>query len=233
MLDRSLTMTDRLRPTTDAAPPLFHLALRLEGQRCLVVGGGPIGTRKAESLASCGALVTVVAPEISPALERLGVKLKRRPYEASDLDGCRLAVAATGVPGVDRQVYADARERGVLVNAADDPEACEYLVPAVTRLGPVSVAVSTGGLTPYLAGWIKRRIGEVLTPEVGELRGLGRPLPVEPPGGRAVLRRRRVGRPGRRAAMAVPPRRPALGGRGGSRRLGGGRNKTPVGAVIS
>jgi precorrin-2 dehydrogenase/sirohydrochlorin ferrochelatase len=169
MLDRSLTMTDRLRPTTDAAPPLFHLALRLEGQRCLVVGGGPIGTRKAESLASCGALVTVVAPEISPALERLGVKLERRPYEASDLDGCRLAVAATGVPGVDRQVYADARERGVLVNAADDPEACEYLVPAVTRLGPVSVAVSTGGLTPYLAGWIKRRIGEVLTPEVGEL----------------------------------------------------------------
>jgi siroheme synthase-like protein len=171
-------MSDKLQPISgseplsDAEPPLFHLALRLDGQRCLVVGGGPVGTHKAESLAACGALVTVVAPEISPGLELLGVKIERRCYEAADLDGCRLVVAATGVPAVDRQVYVDARERGVLVNAADDPEACEYLVPAVTRVGPVSVAVSTGGLSPYLAGWIKRQIAGVLPPEVGELATL-------------------------------------------------------------
>ncbi|MGO9558461.1 MAG: bifunctional precorrin-2 dehydrogenase/sirohydrochlorin ferrochelatase [Acidimicrobiales bacterium] len=165
-------MSDNLDPNSLNKPPLFHIALRLDGQRCLVVGGGPVGTHKAESLAACGALVTVVAPEISPRLENLGVKLEQRPYEASDLDGCRLVVAATGVPAVDREVYADARQRGVLVNAADDPEACEYIVPAVTRIGPVSVAVSTGGLSPYLAGWIKRQIAEVLPPEVGELATL-------------------------------------------------------------
>ena len=157
-------------------PPLFHIALRLGGRPCLVVGGGPVGARKAASLAASGALVTVVAPEVSPEvsaeLEGIGVKIERRPYDAADLDGCRLVVAATGVGAVDRKVYEDARARGVLVNAADDPEACEYLVPAVLRTGPVSVAVSTGGLSPYLAGWIKRRVGTVLGPELADLAGI-------------------------------------------------------------
>ncbi|MHB1987746.1 MAG: precorrin-2 dehydrogenase/sirohydrochlorin ferrochelatase family protein [Acidimicrobiales bacterium] len=156
-------------PRVPTGPPLFHLALRLDGQRCLVVGGGLVGARKAQALAVCGGVVTVVAPEICPQLEHLGVKIERRPYQPSDLDGCRLAVAATGDAAVDRRVYGDAREKGVLVNAADDPAACEYIVPAVIRAGPVSVAVSTGGLSPYLAGWLKQRIAGELEPEVAEL----------------------------------------------------------------
>lgn len=156
-------------PFRQEEAPLFHLALRLEGQHCLVVGGGRVGARKAVELVSCGAKVTVVAPEISAVIEELGVKIERRAYEPADLDGCRLAVAATGLPAVDRQVYEDARSRGVLVNAADDPEACEFFFPAIARFGPVSIAVSTGGLSPYMAGWVKRQVGEALSEEVGEL----------------------------------------------------------------
>jgi precorrin-2 dehydrogenase/sirohydrochlorin ferrochelatase len=167
---------------TDPAP-LYHLALRLDGQRCLVVGGGPVGARKAASLLECGASVVIVAPEVSVAAELLAasgpgpepgsaggtVRIERRCYEVADLAGCRLVVAATGIRVVDRQVYEDATQRGVLVNAADDPEACEFLVPAVLREGPISIGISTGGVSPYLAGWLRRRIGRVVEPEVAVL----------------------------------------------------------------
>ncbi|MGH9297601.1 MAG: precorrin-2 dehydrogenase/sirohydrochlorin ferrochelatase family protein [Acidimicrobiales bacterium] len=181
-----------------ANPPLFHVALRLDGERCLVVGGGPVGARKADALLECGAAVTLVSPVVSPSVTALAsdrpspgqafsgrLRVLRRKYQAGDLAGCRLVVAATGLSEVDRQVFEDARALGVLVNAADDPEACEFLVPAVFRQGPVSIAVSTGGVSPYLASWLRRRLGAVIGPEVadlaeivgavrGSLRGAGR-----------------------------------------------------------
>jgi siroheme synthase-like protein len=81
-------------------------------------------------------------------------------------------VAATGIPEVDRQVYLDAEDAGVLVNAADDPASCSFLMPAVLRRGDVSVAVSTAGVSPWLAGWIRRRVGEVVTVEVADLAAI-------------------------------------------------------------
>ena len=156
--------------------PLFHLAMRAEGEHCLVVGGGPVGARKAASLLECGARVTVVAPEICAALEALqaeqapvALRIERRPYRAGEAANYRLAVTATGRPEIDRAVYLDCRRAGVLVNAADDPQSCSFLVPAVLRSGPVSVAVSTGGASPWLAGWVRRRVGTVIGPEVGLL----------------------------------------------------------------
>lgn len=154
------------------SPPLYPLALRLEGEPCLVVGGGPVGARKARSLVDCGAVVTVVSPAVCPALEVLPVKLERRRYRSGEAAGYRLVVTATGVASVDRAVYLDARQAGVLVNAADDPASCSFLVPAVLRSGDVSVAVSTGGASPWLAGWLRRRIAELVGPEVGVLGGI-------------------------------------------------------------
>jgi len=154
---------------TRPAAPLFHLALRLEGERCLVVGGGPIGARKAASLLECGAEVTLVALATSPQVEQLPVTIERRRYRAGEAASYRLVVTATGLPAVDRQVYVDAQRAGVLVNAADDPASCSFLMPAVLRSGDVSVAVSTAGVSPWLAGWVRRRIGEVVGPDVGML----------------------------------------------------------------
>lgn len=154
------------------ATPLLHLALRLDGERCLVVGGGAVAAHKSAALLECGAVVTVVAPALSEAVRALPVRLVERPVEWADLDGCRLVVTATGEPEVDRAVFAAARERGVLVNAADFPEACDVLWPAVVRSGPISVAVSTGGVSPFLAGWVKRRVAAVLDPPVAALAEL-------------------------------------------------------------
>ncbi len=149
--------------------PLYHLALRLEGEPCLVVGGGPVAARKAVALLECGALVTVVAPDTCAALEALPLHVERRTYESPEASAYRLVVTATGIGQVDRAVYLDARSAGVLVNAADCPEACSFLVPAVHRSGAVSVAVSTGGSSPWLAGWVRDRVASVVDADVAAL----------------------------------------------------------------
>ena len=145
--------------------PLYPVALRVEDMACLVVGAGPVAARKAASLLECGARVTVIAPEVCAKVEELKVTCIRRRYERGDAANYRLVVTATGLDEIDRAVFRDAEDAGVLVNAADDPEACRFLLPSVLRRGPVSIAVSTGGASPYLAVWLRRRIGEVVGPE--------------------------------------------------------------------
>ena len=152
--------------------PLFHLALRLDGQPCLVVGGGPIGARKAAALLECGAVVTIVSPQTCAQVDELGVRVLRRPYLAGEVAGYRLVVTATGDPEVDREVYLDGERAGVLVNAADDPASCSFLMPAVLRRGDVSIGVSTAGVSPWLAGWVKRLIGEAVGAEVADLAAI-------------------------------------------------------------
>ncbi len=169
-----------MRP--DTAPKLFHLALLLDSERCLVVGGGPVAARKVASLLECGAAVTVVAPEACPALRALrdaparaggrdggALSIEQRRYRSGEARGYSLVITATGRPEVDKAVYLDCRRAGILVNAADNPESCSFLMPAVLREGPISVAVSTGGTSPFLAGWVRRRIGAVVGPDVGLL----------------------------------------------------------------
>ena len=150
----------------DPLPPLYPVALVLAGRRCLVVGGGTIARRKAEGLLACGALVTVVAPEVGAELAALdGVTVVRRPYSPKDLDGVRLAIAATDDPAVNRAVFDDGEAAGVWINAADQPDACAFTLPAVLRHEPVVVAVSTGGRSPALARHLRDRVAAVIGPE--------------------------------------------------------------------
>jgi siroheme synthase-like protein len=141
--------------------------LRLAGRPCLVVGGGPVAARKADGLAACGAVVTVVAPELDPALAaRSDLTCLARPYERGEVAAYRLVVTATGVPEVDAQVFEDAEAAGVWVNAADDPEHCTAILPAVSRRGPVVAAFSTSGRSPAMATWLRRRYDAELGPEI-------------------------------------------------------------------
>jgi precorrin-2 dehydrogenase/sirohydrochlorin ferrochelatase len=151
---------------------LFPVSLVVAGRRCLVVGGGAVAARKAAARSSAGADVTVVAPRVSAEVRRLGVAVLERPYRAGDLEGAWLAIAATDDPATNRQVAADAEAARVWLNAADDPESCAFTLPAVLRRGPVSVAVSTGGHSPALAGWLRDRIAESFGPEIGTLAEL-------------------------------------------------------------
>jgi siroheme synthase-like protein len=138
--------------------PQYPVNLVLEGRSCLVVGGGGVARRKAEGLLACGAAVTVVAPEVDPQLAALPVRIERRPYEEGEAAGYRLVIAATGDPAVNQRVYDDGEAAGVWVNAADDPERCSFTLPSVMRRGPLQVTVSTGGHSPAMAAWLRRRI---------------------------------------------------------------------------
>jgi siroheme synthase-like protein len=149
--------------TTDAA--LFPLFLKLEGKRVLLVGGGPIAASKAGALADAGAAVVVVSPALLPALADLaaarGFEVRRRPFEAADLEGAWLAVAAAP-PEVNRQVTAAAAERRLFVVAVDDPQAATAYGAAVLRRAGTTLAISTDGHAPALAGLLREGLEAVL-----------------------------------------------------------------------
>ncbi len=162
------TTADRVdRPASQ-----YPVSLVVAGEPCLVVGGGAVAARKAEGLARCGARVTVVAIEVDPAFQRLPVAVERRPYRRGEARRYRLVMTATGVPGVDASVAADATAAGVWVNSADDPANCTFFLPAVHRDGPVTVAVSTGGASPALAAWLRRRVARACGEGLGALAGV-------------------------------------------------------------
>ena len=156
-----------------AARFAYPVALDLHGVDVLVVGGGPVAARKVAGLAGAGAVVRVVAPEVSAAMEgevdagHVEV-LSRRPFQPSDLDGVRLVITATGTVA-DHEVAAAATAAGIWVNAADRPVDCSFILPAVVRNGSVSIAVSTDGTSPALAQRLRDEAAGMLTDDVAAL----------------------------------------------------------------
>jgi precorrin-2 dehydrogenase/sirohydrochlorin ferrochelatase len=151
------------------ADVLYPVNLVLAGRRCVVVGGGEVAARKVEGLLAAGADVVVIAPRITDAIRRSGVELEEREYRRGDLEGAWLAVTATDDAAVNRAVHADGEASRVWTNAADDPPACSFTLPAVVRQGPVMVAVSTAGYSPALASWLRGQVAAQLGPEVALL----------------------------------------------------------------
>lgn len=147
----------------------YVACLDLEGRHALVVGAGRVALEKTEGLLQTGARVTVVAPEVDARFLELPVTLVRRGYRAADLDDRFLVVAATGVPDVDAAVFAGAEERSLLCNVADGPDNCNFILPAVHRVGPIAVAVSSGGASPALAQRLRDDIAEIVGPKHAEL----------------------------------------------------------------
>ncbi|MDA8047860.1 MAG: bifunctional precorrin-2 dehydrogenase/sirohydrochlorin ferrochelatase [Actinomycetota bacterium] len=156
-------------PVPDA---IYPVGLVVAGRRCVVVGGGSVAARKVAGLVQAGADVLVVAREICEEIRLLPVHLAERPYQSGDLDLAWLVISATDDPAVNRRVHADGAAARVWVNAADDPEACSFTLPAVLRRGPVTVAVATGGHSPALAGWLRDQVADQLGPEIGRLAEL-------------------------------------------------------------
>jgi siroheme synthase-like protein len=148
-----------------SSAPGYPVTLRLDGRSCLVVGGGKVAAAKIAGLVASGAEVTVVAPTVDPEVRAQSVTVVERAYRPDDVAGRWLVLAATGDPAVDGAVHADAEAAGVWVNAADDPAHCSFLLPAVVRRGPVSVAVATDGRSPALARWLRRRLEAEIGPE--------------------------------------------------------------------
>jgi siroheme synthase-like protein len=172
---------------------LFPVFLKLAGRPVLLVGGGVVATSKLAGLQRAGALITVVAPAVAPEIERAGVEILRRRFRASDLDGQWLVVSAAR-PATNRLVARAAARRRIFVNAVDDPPAASAYLGGVLRRDGVTVAISTNGHAPALAGLLREGLDELLP---RDLR-------------RWVTRARAVKRRQRRAAVPMAERRPEL-----------------------
>jgi precorrin-2 dehydrogenase/sirohydrochlorin ferrochelatase len=135
----------------------YVACLDLEGRSCVVVGSGKQAREKVDGLRASGAIVTVVDP---------------RDYRATDLDGVWLVIAATSDEELNLRVSTDAETRRVFCNIADVPDLCSFILPALHRRGPITVAVSTGGASPALAQWLRDSFASQIGSEHEQLAGV-------------------------------------------------------------
>jgi len=140
---------------------LLPLFLNLTGRRVLVVGAGPVAAGKLQALIAAGADVMVVAPAVDASIAEAPVRIERREFVPGDLDGVWLVVAAA-TPAVNRAVAAAADARRVFVNAVDDPANASAFLSGVVRRDGVTLAISTSGEAPALAGLLREAFDAVL-----------------------------------------------------------------------
>jgi precorrin-2 dehydrogenase len=165
------------RCVADMMSTTFYVAcLKLTGRRCLVVGGGSIGLEKVEGLLAADARVHVIAPEICDGVQELAtagdIEWTQRHFQAGDLEGHFLAIAATSDTDVNIAVFDEAERRAMLCNVVDVPPLCSFILPAIVRQGPIAIAISTAGASPALAKRMKREIAAEFGPEFAELAEL-------------------------------------------------------------
>ena len=151
----------------------YPILLDLYDRPVVVIGGGPIATRKAAALLAAGARLTVISPSLTPSLARLAregrIRHRQRRYQRGDLKGVYLAVAATSMPDEQLKVVAESRTTATLVNVVDQPTLCDFIAPAVITRGDLIIAVSTGGRSPALARWLKAALRDLIGKEYGRL----------------------------------------------------------------
>ncbi len=150
--------------------PLFF---KLQGEPCLLVGGGTIALRKARLLTKAGARVTLVAPQVSAELEALihqyGGTVVVREYQTTDIDFKRLVVSATDVEEVNRAIAEDCKLKNIPVNVVDNPSLCSVIMPAIVDRSPLMIAISSGGEAPVLARMVRAKIESIVPAAYGRL----------------------------------------------------------------
>jgi precorrin-2 dehydrogenase/sirohydrochlorin ferrochelatase len=144
----------------------YPVVLDLGGRPVLVVGGGAVAERKVEGLRAAGASITVVSPRVSARLAEMAddgnIIVRLRSYRRSDLRGVVVVFAATDDRDVNAAVAADSRRRRIWVNAVDDPDHCDFILPSVLRRGSLLVSVTTGGRSPALARIVREELERLL-----------------------------------------------------------------------
>lgn len=131
--------------------PFFPMFVDLAKKHVLVVGAGHIAARRIETLKLFCDDITVMAPEIRPEIEGMGVALRRRPYEPADLDGADLVIAATDDSALNAEIAQDCRALGIPVNVISDQTLCDFYFPGVSVSGPVVAGVTASGTDHRLA----------------------------------------------------------------------------------
>lgn len=136
--------------------------LDIQKRKCLVVGGGPVATRKVKMLLKCGASVTVISPVVSQQLKNLAdsgaITLHGRSYRSADLAGIFLVIGATDDEKLNRQISKDANRLNLLCNIADRPQDCNFILPSIVRRGDLTISISTSGKSPALAKKLRKSL---------------------------------------------------------------------------
>ena len=153
--------------------PYYPIYIDIEDRGVVIIGGGNVCARKAETMMKYGARVTIVSPTFTDEIEQWArdgqLAIKRKQYEEGDLEGANLVIASTDDQSVNEQVAADCRRRRIPVNVVDVTPLCEFIVPAIIEKGSVQIAVSTGGKSPALARTLKEDLQRMIGPEYAEV----------------------------------------------------------------
>jgi len=150
----------------------YPIFLDLNGRRVVIIGGGSVAARKAETILTTGARLVVVAPHLDDTLRKVcaGTKaeLIESKYSKDYLTGATLVIAATNEEALNRQIYKDCQQLEILCNVVDSPELCDFYVPAAVQRGNLQIAVGTGGKSPAYAGHLRKKLEKIFTDKHGE-----------------------------------------------------------------
>jgi siroheme synthase-like protein len=148
---------------------LFPIFVKLEGRLIVVVGGGAIAEAKIPGVLAAGARIRLIAPSITPQIAewvRFGkIDWLPKEFEAADVEGAFLVIAATSAPGVNEAVFREAETRAILCNAVDDIQHCHFYYGAVVQRGDLQIAISTNGKSPALAQRLRHEFEAEFGPE--------------------------------------------------------------------
>lgn len=156
--------------------PYYPIFLDIEDRHVVIIGGGTVCARKAETMLRYGAKVTVVSPEFHADITQYAaegkLQVRQKAYAETDLDGASVVIASTDDPCVNGRVARDARRRKIPVNVVDVTHLCEFIVPAIVEHGSIQIAVSTGGKSPALARTLKEDLQHLVGPEYADVNDL-------------------------------------------------------------
>jgi precorrin-2 dehydrogenase / sirohydrochlorin ferrochelatase len=161
----------------------FPINLDIATRLCIVVGGGRVAERKVRGLLECHGRVVVVSPELTKELNELQknrqISWTNRGYLRGDLDNAFMVIAATDDEKTQAEVFRDAENKGILVNVADVPEKCNFILPATVSINDLAISVSTAGKSPALARMLRKKLEKEIGAEYGilaDILGLLRPI---------------------------------------------------------
>jgi len=150
----------------------YPIFLELAGRRVVLIGGGAVAVRKARSLLAAGARLVVVAERVDDLLTQLctgtGAELIRSKYSKDYLAAAVLVIAATSKSQLNKRIYEDCQELEILCNVVDQPELCDFYVPAVVRRGDLQIAIGTEGYCPAYAGHLRKKLEQTFTDKHGD-----------------------------------------------------------------
>ena len=156
--------------------PYYPIYIDIEDRNVLIVGGGVVCARKAETMLRYGARVTIVSPAFTDEIEAWArdgsVTLQRKPYEEQDLEGASIVIASTDDACVNGRIARDCRRRRIPVNVVDVTHLCEFIVPAIIDKNGIQIAISTGGKSPALGRTLKEDLQRSIGPEYSEVNDL-------------------------------------------------------------